>query len=58
MLAVLECEAGLVNLAGKGNFHSRPEWRPQTKYEKRGERLGHKVNDLLFARDHGTGIHR
>jgi tRNA (guanine-N7-)-methyltransferase len=55
MLEVLESGAGFVNLAGKGNFHPKPEWRPETKYEKRGERLGHRVKDLLFKRDHGTG---
>jgi tRNA (guanine-N7-)-methyltransferase len=58
MLEVLESGAGFVNLAGKGNFHRRPNWRPETKYEKRGDRLGHQVKDLLFARDRGNGIHR
>ncbi|MBT5559578.1 MAG: tRNA (guanosine(46)-N7)-methyltransferase TrmB, partial [Proteobacteria bacterium] len=32
-------------------FASRPEWRPLTKYEARGERLGHQVRDILFIRN-------
>jgi tRNA (guanine-N7-)-methyltransferase len=28
----------------------RPEWRPQTKFETRGLRLGHPVADLLFQK--------
>jgi tRNA (guanine-N7-)-methyltransferase len=51
MLEVIESGDGFVNLAGKGNYQPRPDWRPETKYEKRGERLGHKVRDLLFARE-------
>jgi tRNA (guanine-N7-)-methyltransferase len=52
MLEVIESEGGFVNMAGAGGFHLRPEWRPETKYEKRGERLGHRVKDLRFARGH------
>jgi tRNA (guanine-N7-)-methyltransferase len=28
----------------------RPDWRPETKYERRGERLGHTVYDLVYRR--------
>jgi len=38
------------NLSHQGTFSTRPAWRPQTKYEWRGERLGHEVRDLLFRR--------
>lgn len=31
-------------------YAPRPEYRPVTKFEKRGERLGHGVWDMLFAR--------
>lgn len=31
-------------------YAPRPESRPLTKFEKRGERLGHGVWDLLFKR--------
>lgn len=28
----------------------RPQWRPATRFERRGERLGHSVHDLLYRR--------
>jgi tRNA (guanine-N7-)-methyltransferase len=50
MLEVMSLSQGFVNLSPSGNYCDRPEWRPQTKYERRGERLGHQVRDLLFRR--------
>jgi len=41
------------NLAGPGNYAERPATRPLTKFEQRGERLGHEVRDLLFRRTAG-----
>ncbi|BAO43411.1 tRNA (guanosine(46)-N7)-methyltransferase TrmB [Thiolapillus brandeum] len=38
------------NLAGAGNYSPRPDTRPITKFEQRGQRLGHGVWDLLFRR--------
>lgn len=38
------------NSAGHGNFSPRPSYRPITKFELRGERLGHGVWDLIFNR--------
>jgi tRNA (guanine-N7-)-methyltransferase len=38
------------NLAGPGRFAARPTTRPLTRFEARGERLGHRVRDLLFRR--------
>ena len=48
MLEVLSSESGLANTFK--DFAERPEWRPQTKFEKRGESLGHEVKDLVFKR--------
>jgi len=48
MLAVLSAEPLLANPAD--SFAPRPEWRPQTKFEARGLRLGHGVWDVLFRR--------
>ncbi len=48
MLEVLAAEPSLVNTA-KG-FAPRPGDRPQTKFETRGLRLGHKVWDLVFRK--------
>ncbi|MEX1198843.1 MAG: tRNA (guanosine(46)-N7)-methyltransferase TrmB [Pseudohongiellaceae bacterium] len=49
MMAVLSAEPSLVNTAGEGQF-SQNTGRPQTRFERRGERLGHPVFDLVFAR--------
>lgn len=48
MLEVLSAEAGLQNTAG--GFAPRPQWRPVTKFEQRGLKLGHGVWDLLFEK--------
>lgn len=48
MLQVFSAEPLLANSA-KG-YASRPAWRPLTKFEHRGLRLGHGVWDLLFRR--------
>jgi tRNA (guanine-N7-)-methyltransferase len=47
MLEVLGAEPGLVNTAGSG-YAPKPDWRPLTKFETRGLKLGHGVWDLLF----------
>ena len=38
------------NLAGDELYSQAPEYRPKTKFEKRGERLGHGVWDLLYKK--------
>lgn len=48
MLDVLSAEPLLKNTAT--GFAERPDWRPQTKFEARGLRLGHGVWDVLFLR--------
>ena len=50
MLTVLSAEARLRNLSPTGTFVTRPEERAATRFERRGERLGHGVWDLTFAR--------
>ncbi|MEM1402075.1 MAG: tRNA (guanosine(46)-N7)-methyltransferase TrmB [Pseudomonadota bacterium] len=50
MLEVLDAFSKLENLAGASSYAQRPEERPITKFEKRGERLGHGVWDLLYQR--------
>ena len=39
------------NLGGADGYAPRPEWRPQTKFERRGERLGHGVWDLRYRKN-------
>ncbi len=50
MMEVLSSEPGLRNVAGPGAFSPRPSVRPLTKFERRGQRLGHGVWDLIFER--------
>jgi tRNA (guanine-N7-)-methyltransferase len=50
MLHLFSAHPGFVNQAGDGQFAPRPEDRPLTKFEQRGQRLGHGVWDLLFER--------
>ncbi len=51
MLAVLTAASGsFVNTAGTGQYTPRPADRPLTKFEQRGQRLGHGVWDLVFRR--------
>ncbi|MBM3372257.1 MAG: tRNA (guanosine(46)-N7)-methyltransferase TrmB [Betaproteobacteria bacterium] len=48
MLAVLGAEPALENTAA--DYAPRPDYRPQTKFEARGLRLGHGVWDLVFRK--------
>ena len=54
MLAVLGAESGLRNTATTGSgYAQRPAWRPMTRFEQRGLKLGHGVWDLVFSRPAG-----
>jgi tRNA (guanine-N7-)-methyltransferase len=50
VLEVMQDSPDFINLSPSGDYCERPDWRPYTKYEARGERLGHKVRDLLYQR--------
>ncbi|MFO7529120.1 MAG: tRNA (guanosine(46)-N7)-methyltransferase TrmB [Marinobacter sp.] len=50
MMEVMSESEGFANAKEPGEFSPRPDDRPITKFEKRGERLGHGVWDLLFHR--------
>ncbi len=53
MLAVMTQAEGFANQHDGSPHHGyapRPDYRPLTKFEARGERLGHGVWDLLFER--------
>lgn len=55
MLEVLSAEPRLANAstdAALGGYAPRPDYRPLTKFEQRGLRLGHGVWDLVFTRRH------
>ena len=50
MLEVLEAEPTLINASSSGYFGSAEE-RIETKFERRGLRLGHGVRDLVYTRE-------
>jgi tRNA (guanine-N7-)-methyltransferase len=50
MIAVMAGQPQFRNLAAGDGVTTRPGWRPKTKFELRGERLGHGVWDLIFEK--------
>jgi len=48
VLAVLAAEPRLANTAR--GYAPRPDYRPLTKFEQRGLKLGHAVHDIIFRR--------
>ena len=50
MLEVMDAAEGYENIAGKGQCVDRPDHRPYTKFEKRGERKGHGVWDIMYKK--------
>lgn len=50
MLAVLDAQPMLENVAGTGAFSPRPDDRPLTRFESRGLKLGHRVWDLIYRK--------
>ncbi|RZA00594.1 MAG: tRNA (guanosine(46)-N7)-methyltransferase TrmB [Moraxellaceae bacterium] len=48
MLEIMNSASNFCNTDTLGGFAHRPDYRPQTKFERRGQRLGHGVWDLLF----------
>ena len=50
MWDVLDVQPALRNRAGPRGAVPRPEWRPLTRFENRGVKLGHGVADLLYER--------
>ena len=55
MLEVLSENPDLRNSHGSGMYSPRPEQRPLTKFERRGQGLGHGVWDLMFERKSPAG---
>jgi tRNA (guanine-N7-)-methyltransferase len=50
MLDVLSAGERLYNTSPTGDYCERPDYRPLTKFEQRGLRLGHGVWDLIFKK--------
>lgn len=54
VLAVLTAEPRLANTVS--GYAPRPDYRPLTKFEQRGLRLGHAVHDIIFRRIRAVSI--
>lgn len=50
MLEVLAADLRFANTSLTGDYCERPSYRPLTKFERRGLRLGHGVWDLIFKK--------
>ena len=50
MLDVLKSAVGLRNVSPTNDYIPRPDFRPLTKFEQRGHKLGHGVCDLYFIK--------
>ena len=50
MMKVMSAAEGFENTAGVDQYTPRPDYRPLTRFEQRGQRLGHGVWDLIFKR--------
>jgi len=54
ILDVLAAVPGIENTAER--YAPRPDYRPLTKFERRGLRLGHTVRDIVFRRSTSTPL--
>jgi tRNA (guanine-N7-)-methyltransferase len=50
MLALLSVSNAFINTSATNDFCQRPDYRPLTKFEQRGIKLGHGVWDLIFRK--------
>jgi len=50
MLEIVGACPDFANLSAGGGYSTRPDSRPPTRFERRGQRLGHEVWDLAFTR--------
>jgi tRNA (guanine-N7-)-methyltransferase len=50
MLEVCNANPQLESLSADGTYVPRPDFRPPTRFERRGARLGHGVWDLAYKK--------
>ena len=50
MLTVCNANPQLASLSADGTYVARPDFRPPTRFERRGARLGHGVWDLAYTK--------
>ena len=51
MVEIMNSSVDFTNTANDGEFVARPDYRPLTKFEQRGQRLGHGVWDLIYQKN-------
>ncbi|MBF0470685.1 MAG: tRNA (guanosine(46)-N7)-methyltransferase TrmB [Gammaproteobacteria bacterium] len=54
--AVMSENPSFDNCAEESEYSPRPPWRPVTKFERRGERLGHEIYDLIYRKEDNPKI--
>jgi tRNA (guanine-N7-)-methyltransferase len=54
MAAQFLADERFLNEGDAGGYAERPAYRPQTRFEQRGLKLGHGVRDLVFTRKRGS----
>ena len=50
MMEVMEPAEGYSNKAGHEQYSPQPDFRPSTKFQRRGEGKGHGVWDLMYSK--------
>ena len=50
MLETMNAQEGYRNLSPDNNYVDKPDYRPETKFERRGLKLGHGVWDLVYEK--------
>jgi len=50
MLEILSVADGFKNTSTSDDYVTKPDYRPETKFERRGLKLGHGVWDLVFEK--------
>jgi len=51
VISVMEDSSDYTQLTPAADFHKRPLFRPETKFERRGKKLGHEIWDILYQRE-------
>ncbi len=50
IVTLMEAREDFINQAGEARFVARPPERPMTRFERRGQRLGHATRDMRFEK--------
>lgn len=56
MMEAMSLASGFENTAGEYQYSEKPSYRPTTKFEMRGARLGHGIWDIVFAKQENVTV--